>query len=72
VSKYEATRKLSLPKNMAAAKLLEIPILKKFDTIGPNGERKENINGKAASIECYLDLNYPNKKSKPRLFRRAF
>jgi hypothetical protein len=67
VSKFEATRKLSLPKNMIAAKLPELQILKKFDTIGPNGERKENINGKAASIECYLDLSYPEKKSKPRI-----
>ncbi len=63
ISRYEDTKKLSLPKNIVAAKLPDIPAFRKFDTIGPSGERKENINGKAASIECYLDLS----QSKPRV-----
>ena len=67
VSKFEVTKKLSLPKNMIAAKLPDIPALKKFDTVGPNGKRKEDINGKAASIECYLDLGYKKTRSNPRV-----
>lgn len=67
VSKYEATKKLALPPNMVVAKLPDLRALKKFDTIGPHGSRKVNINGSAASIECYLDLNY--KATKPALVR---
>lgn len=29
-----------------------------FLTIGPNGEHYEDINGKAVSIECFLDLSF--------------
>lgn len=44
-------------------KLLTLPEKDEFNsilTIGPSGESIENINGKAVSIELFLDLNYPN------------
>jgi hypothetical protein len=67
VSKYDATKRLSLPSNMIAAKLPDIPALRKMNTVGPNGESREDINGRAASIECYLDLNFKRTQSKPRI-----
>lgn len=67
ISRYEDTKKLSLPKNIVATKLPDVSAFKKFDTIGPSGERKEDINGKAASIECYLDLFHGKRKNKPRI-----
>lgn len=68
LSKYLATKKLALPDNMAAAKLPDIVALKKFPTIGPHRQRKENINGSAASIECYLDLSF-GRNGKPPVVR---
>lgn len=67
ISRYNDTKKLSLPKNIVTSKLPDIRSFKKFDTIGPKGEKKEDINGKAASIECYLDLSHGNKNNKPRI-----
>lgn len=67
VSKYEATRKLSLPSTMVVAKLPDLRALKKIDSVGPHGKRKVDINGSAAAMECYLDLNY--KASKPAIVR---
>ena len=32
----------------------------KFDTIGPAGKKKANINGKAVAIECFLDFSSVN------------
>lgn len=55
-SKYEATKKLALPNNMVVCKLPDIDALRAVDTVGPNGLSKDDINGRAASIECYLDL----------------
>ncbi len=62
VSNYEKTLKLSLPKNMVVMKLPDLKSLKRFDSIGPHGRRKVDINGRAASIECYLDLTYKTDK----------
>ena len=67
VSNYLATKKLSLPPNMVVARLPDHKYLKKMNTVGPHGKRKADINGTAASIECYLDLEY--KAHKPALIR---
>lgn len=37
-----------------------------FNTIGPQGNSVENINGKAVSIECFLDLNCDDNPPKIR------
>jgi len=67
VRSYNNTKALALPPNMITAKLPDLSSLKKFDTVGPHGQRRENINGKAASIECYLDLAYQSNQDKPRV-----
>ena len=43
---------------MHAIRLPDLPEFEYFDTIGPNGLGKHNINGQAAAIECYLDLKW--------------
>lgn len=50
-------RSLNLPDNMRVMKLPDRPEFERFNTVGPNGESLADINGKAASIECYLDLD---------------
>jgi hypothetical protein len=55
VSSYRRTKRLSLPPNMVVKKLPDLQEFKHFWTQGPSGRRRSNINGRAASIECYLD-----------------
>lgn len=55
---YNLCNKLKLPSNIKTVKLPELSEFKKFKTIGPTGSKQDNINGKAVSIECFLDLNY--------------
>lgn len=52
------TRSLSLPPTMRTMRLPNLSRLKAFSTIGPNGAQIDDINGKAAAIECYLDLDW--------------
>jgi hypothetical protein len=56
VANLERTQRLSLPRNMVALKLPDARSLERFATIGPNGRHEANINGRAAAIECYLNL----------------
>jgi len=49
-------KKLELPMNLKAVKLPDLEEFKNFPTIGPCSQELSDINGKAASIECYLDL----------------
>lgn len=56
--KCEDTRALNLPANMRVTKLPSLPVLDSFRVIGPEGVGTADINGRAASIECYLDLGY--------------
>lgn len=35
-----------------------MPEFKNFLTIGPTGDAYQDINGKAVSIECFLDLSF--------------
>ncbi|MBL8020710.1 MAG: hypothetical protein JNM27_13650 [Leptospirales bacterium] len=51
---------LQLPANIRVSKLPNLKSLRKFRTIGPSGSKISNINGTAASIECFLDLTYQN------------
>ena len=50
------TLSLNLPENMAAIHLPDLPLFKHVRTIGPGGEAIADINGRAAAIECYLDV----------------
>lgn len=47
---------LNLPKNMKVMKLPDLVQFQEFPTVGPHGDAPANINGSAASVECYLDL----------------
>lgn len=60
LKKYEELNRLPLPKNLRIYKLPDLPEAKLFSTIGPSGEYVDDINGKAVSIELFLDLNYKN------------
>ncbi|HEX3672709.1 MAG TPA: HEPN/Toprim-associated domain-containing protein [Rhizomicrobium sp.] len=50
---------LNLPGNMRSLVLPETDEFKSFPTRGPDGVALSDINRKAASIECYLDLVRP-------------
>ena len=58
IAQYNKTLSLDLPSNFAVMRLPDYPSFCTFDTIGPSGERQADINGRAASIECYLDLTW--------------
>lgn len=47
---------LELPRNLRIIKLPNLEEFATFSTIGPNSEALSDINGKAGSIECYLDI----------------
>lgn len=49
---------VTLPPNMHIMKLPEHDSFGEFDTIGPNGSSRDNINGSAVAIECFLDHTY--------------
>tara|TARA_R110002110_G_scaffold414951_1_gene646859 strand:+ start:158802 stop:160046 length:1245 start_codon:yes stop_codon:yes gene_type:complete len=63
VAKLAKTLELNLPINLRAIKLPQLADFEKFPTEGPTGESEANINRKAASIECYLDLAFGNLPS---------
>lgn len=52
----ERTKKLTPLPNLRILKLPDMKRFKRFRTIGPTGKRIADINGKAAAIECYLDV----------------
>ena len=51
---------LNMPGNMRAMLLPDHEAFCSFPAIGPEGIRNSDINGRAAAIECYLDLRLPN------------
>lgn len=55
VSSFNRTTKLNVPANMRVLKLPDLPEFRTFDTIGPSGKHRADINGRGAAIECYLD-----------------
>jgi hypothetical protein len=56
--RFRDTRALNLPSNMRVIHLPNLSELTRFRTVGPNGEAMADINGRAAAIECYLDLGF--------------
>lgn len=63
VSALRRIEALALPQNMRALTLPTLPAFTTFSTTGPNGTGSADINGRAAAIECYLDLNRPSLPS---------
>ncbi len=49
---------LKLPRNMRAMMLPDLPDFRSFSALGPEGPATTDINGRAAGIECYLDLTF--------------
>ncbi|MDP2803898.1 MAG: HEPN/Toprim-associated domain-containing protein [Phreatobacter sp.] len=55
VFSYNRTSRLNLLSNMRVLKLPDLAAFESFDTVGPSGSHRTNINGRGAAIECYLD-----------------
>lgn len=56
VDAFRKLEKLNAPANMRAMLLPDLDEFSKFTTLGPEGVSTSDINGRAAAIECYLDL----------------
>jgi hypothetical protein len=56
VFNFNRTSKLNIPRNMRVLKLPDRPEFCAFETEGPSGDHAGDINGRAAAIECYLDV----------------
>ena len=56
---YRRLQGLSLPMNMRAMLLPDLDAFRQFPARGPEGVSACDINGRAAAIECYLDLDLP-------------
>lgn len=59
VDAFTRLKDLQMPSNMRAMLLPNHEAFNSFPVIGPEGVRNANINGRAAAIECYLDLRLP-------------
>lgn len=55
-------QKYAFPANMRATVLPDLEELRSFPARGPEGVTAADINGRAAAIECYLDLRLKNRK----------
>ena len=53
---YERLRTIPKQSNLLILKLPNRPEFESFDTVGPQGYSRDNINGSAVSIECFLDF----------------
>jgi len=67
---YNRILKLDLPPKMRIATLPDIEEARRFRTLGPTGETTEDINGKAVSIELFLD--FPRRRNKPAVRWTSF
>jgi hypothetical protein len=57
VASFNRCCSFNIPDNMRILKLPDLPEFSNFETIGPNGRHRANINGRGAAIECYLDFD---------------
>ena len=55
---HQRLSRLNLPQNMRAMMLPDLPDFRSFAATGPEGPVTTDINGRAAGIECYLDLTF--------------
>jgi hypothetical protein len=56
VDAFRKLEKSNPPANMRAMLLPDLNEFQKFNALGPEGVNISDINGRAAAIECYLDL----------------
>jgi hypothetical protein len=59
VDAFRKLQELKMPSNLQSMVLPEIDELRSFPALGPDGMNICDINGRAAAIECYLDLHLP-------------
>lgn len=59
VAAYRKLCSFQMPLTMRSMLLPDLDELQNFPALGPEGVVNSNINGRAAAIECYLDLNIP-------------
>jgi hypothetical protein len=64
--RFRDTSGLKLPANMRVTQLPTLLQLSQFGTVGPNGAAMADINGRAAAIECYLDLAFGGRGRRDR------
>ena len=53
---WQRCLEIGLPDNVRALKLPDLPEFREVEVNGPTGYSPADINGRAAAIECYLDL----------------
>lgn len=58
---FSALSRFKLPTNMRGMLLPNLDVFREFPARGPNGVSSADINGRAAAIECYLDLQMLNR-----------
>lgn len=61
VDAYRKLDALKLPANMRSMLLPNLDEFRRFPALGPEGVSVTDINGRAAAIECYLDLTLPKR-----------
>jgi hypothetical protein len=54
---FNRCMQLNVPANMKIMKLPDVDAFRSFQTIGPGGHHQLDINGQAAALECYLQLD---------------
>ena len=57
VEKYRQALSLEKPQSFLVTKLPDHPDFRNMQTVGPQGNTTEDINGKAVAIECFLDFD---------------
>jgi len=55
-------KRVALPKNMRVTLLPQLETCLSVKTLGPSGLTRENINGRAVAIECFLDIWGPGSE----------
>lgn len=58
VTKFLEAQQITEMPNILPFKLPDLPTLSSFETTGPTGIHLANVNGRASSIECFLDLHW--------------
>jgi len=63
IDTFRSLQRFTFPANMRAMVLPDIEELRNFPAQGPGGVACADINGRAAAIECYLDLRLKDRPS---------
>lgn len=61
IDAFRGLQRFVFPANMRAMVLPDLEELRSFPARGPSGVKEADINGRAAAIECYLDLRLKDR-----------